>query len=77
MDLYIGLAGYRAGISAKEARAVSDVGWAKSNTILKRQVLAARKTKKVQGYCIFSYGTFTKKSAQKEVKNLVGVLKNH
>ncbi len=77
VDLYIGLAGYRAGISAKAAKAVSDVGWAKSNTILKRQVLAARKTEKVQGYCIFSYGTFTKKSARKEVKNLVSVLKNH
>lgn len=77
VDLYIGLAGYRAGISAKEARAVYDVGWARSNTVLKRQVQAARKTKRVQGYCIFSYSTFTKKSAGKEVKNLVKVLKNH
>lgn len=77
VDLYIGLAGYRAGISVREARAVSDVGWARSSTVLKRQVQTARKTKKVQGYCIFSYSTFTKKSARKEVKNLVKVLKNH
>lgn len=77
VDLYIGLAGYRAGISAREAKAVSDVGWSKSNTVLKRQVEAARKTKKVQGYCIFSYSTFTRKSAKKEVKNLIKVLKNH
>lgn len=77
VDLYIGLAGYRAGISAREAKAVSDVGWSRSNTILKRQVETARKTKKVQGYCIFSYSTFTNKRAKKEVKNLVKVLKNH
>ena len=75
VKLYIGLAGYRAGISAKEANAVSDPGWSKSNTILKRQVEYARSTKEVSGFCIFSYGTFTRKSTKKEVKNLLKVLK--
>lgn len=75
VKLYIGLAGYRAGISLKEAKAVTDTGWAKSNTILKRQVEYARSTKQVSGLCIFSYGTFTRKAASKEVKNLLKVLK--
>jgi len=75
VKLYIGLAGYRAGISKKEAKAVSDIGWSKSNTILKRQVKYARETDEVSGFYIFSYGTFTRKSANKEVKNLMGVLK--
>lgn len=74
VKLYIGLAGYRAGISLKEAKAVTDSGWAKSNTILKRQVEYARSTKQVGGFCIFSYTTFTRKSAAKEVKNLLTVL---
>lgn len=75
VKLYIGLAGYRAGISLKEAKAVTDTGWAKSNTVLKRQVQYARSTKEVSGLCIFSYGTFTRKTASKEVKNLLKVLK--
>lgn len=75
VQLYIGLAGYRAGISTKEAKAVSDTGWAKSDTILKRQVEYARSTKQVNGFCLFSYETFTRKSAAKEVKNLVKVMK--
>jgi uncharacterized lipoprotein YddW (UPF0748 family) len=51
VKLYIGLAGYRAGISKKEAKALADTGWSKSNTILKRQVAYARSTKKVSGFC--------------------------
>lgn len=75
VKMYIGLGGYRAGISAKEAKAIADPGWAKSNTILKRQVQYARSTKKVDGFCIFSYGAFTRASAKKEIKNLVKILK--
>lgn len=74
VKLYIGLAGYRAGISAKEARAVYDTGWAKSNTILKRQIQYNRRKKGISGFCIFSYGTFTRGSAAKEVKNMVKLL---
>ncbi len=36
--LYTGLAAYRAGISSKEASLIGDKSWAKSNTILKRQI---------------------------------------
>lgn len=74
VSLYIGLASYRAGISKREARAVSDVGWSKSNTILKRQVEYARTTKKVDGFYFFSYGAYTRNSAAKEVKNLLSVI---
>lgn len=74
VDLYIGLAGYRAGIPKKEAKAVADVGWSKSNTILKRQVEYNRLTGQVSGFCIFPYGTLTRDTAAKEVKNLLKVL---
>ena len=46
VNLYIGLAGYRAGITGKEAKAIFDPGWAKSNTILKRQVEYSRNAAK-------------------------------
>lgn len=75
VSLYIGLAGYRAGISKKEAKVMQDPGWAKSNTMLKRQVEYARKTNKVDGFYLFSYETLTRSSAKKEVKNLLKVLK--
>lgn len=74
VSLYIGLASYRAGISKREAKAVSDVEWSKSSTILKRQVEYARTTKKVDGFYFFSYGAYTRKSAAKEMKNLLGVI---
>lgn len=74
VNLYIGLAGYRAGITMKEAKSVYDTGWAKSNSVLKRQVEYIRKTKKVDGFAIFSYRTFTSKKAKKEVANLQKVI---
>ncbi len=70
VNLYIGLAGYRAGISLREAKALSDTGWAKSNTILKRQVQYGRKSGEVTGFFIFSYSTYENKNAKKEVKNM-------
>ena len=76
VNLYIGLAGYRAGISEREARALTDIGWSKSNTILKRQVQYARNTGEVDGFMIFSYSTFTNSNAKKEVKNLQKVIGN-
>lgn len=70
VKLYIGLAGYRAGISKKEAKAVCDTGWAESSTILKRQVLYGRKTGEVEGYFVFSYQSLERKSASEEMKHL-------
>ena len=75
VKLYIGLAGYRAGLSKSQAKAVSDIGWSKSNTILKREVLYGRSTKKVSGYVLFSYADLSRKAASKEIANLKKIFK--
>ena len=75
VKLYIGLAGYRAGLSKSQAKAVYDIGWSKSNTILKREVLYGRSTKKVSGYVLFSYADLNRKAAAKEIANLKKVFK--
>ena len=75
VKLYIGLAGYRAGLSKSQAKAVSDIGWSKSNTILKREVLYGRSTKKVSGYVLFSYEDLSRKAASKEIANLKKIFK--
>lgn len=75
VDLYIGLAAYRAGISKKEARSIGDTGWCKSKKELKKQVVAARKYKKVSGFVFYSYGNMVSGRLKTEVKNLKTVLK--
>lgn len=75
VKLYIGLAGYRAGLSKAQATAASDIGWSKSNTILKREVLYGRSTKKVSGYVLFSYADLNRKAAAKEIANLKKIFK--
>lgn len=74
VNLYIGLAGYRAGISKKEAKSIGDKEWASSSTVLKRQVEYGRQTKKIDGYFLFSYRSLTSKKAKKEINNLAKVL---
>lgn len=75
VDLYVGLAAYRAGISQKEASAVADIGWSKSNTILSRQVKYLRQTKKCGGFILFSYSDLNRRTARKEIRNLQKLLK--
>lgn len=75
VKLYIGLAGYRAGLSKSQAKAVSDIGWSTSNTVLKREVLYGRSTKKVSGYVLFSYADLNRKAASKEMANLKKIFK--
>lgn len=76
VSLYIGIASYRAGISKKEALAVTDVQWSKANNILKRQIQYNRKTNEVDGFALFSYQSLnpTKSRAKKEIKNMLSVL---
>lgn len=74
VKMYIGIAGYRAGISAAEARAITDSSWSKSNTILKRQVQYLRQ-KKCNGFALFSYQDLNRSTAAKELRNLRSVLK--
>ena len=68
--LYIGLAGYKAGLSKKEAKNIGDIGWAKSNTVLKREVIYAKKTNKTDGFIVFDYADLHRKSAKKEMTHL-------
>ena len=72
VKLYTGLAAYRAGISKKEAKLIYDKYWAKSNSILKRQIQYGR-TKGSSGFIFFSYEDFVRSSAKKEIKNAVSL----
>ena len=73
--LYTGLAAYRAGISSKEASLIGDKSWAKSNTILKRQIKYSRDTGEVDGFIFFDYADLKRSSARKEIKNAVSLFK--
>lgn len=76
VDLYIGLAAYRAGISRKEAKMVSDPGWGKSQSVLKRQLQYLRKTGECDGFVLFSYQNLNNSAAKKEVDNFLSVINN-
>lgn len=75
VKLYTGLAAYRAGISSKEASLIGDKSWAKSNTILKRQIKYSRGTGEVDGFIFFDYADLKRSSARKEIKNAVSLFK--
>ena len=70
VDLYIGIAVYKAGYSN-----VDSGEWGKKSTILRDQILYGRETGKVDGYMFFRYDSFHNSVAQKEVNNLLKVLK--
>ena len=70
VDLYIGIPVYKAG-----APSVDSGQWKNKTTILRDQIVYARNTKAVDGFAFFSYGSFQRTVAQKEVANLVKVLK--
>lgn len=75
VKLYAGLAAYRAGISAKEAKAIGDKGWAKSNTVLKRQIKYAQNTGETSGFIFFDYSDLKRSSARKEINNATKLFK--
>lgn len=70
VDLYIGIPVYRAGDPS-----IDGGQWARKTTILRDQIRYARKTKAVKGFMFFSYDSFQRTVAQKEVKNLIKELK--
>lgn len=74
VNLYIGLAAYRAGISKSEASSIGDSEWATSNTVLKRQVLAGRESGIVDGFILFRYEQVMGTKAATEMKNLLSIL---
>ena len=75
VKLYVGLAGYKAGLSKSETKKIGDTEWANSNTVLKREVAYARKKKKSDGFVVFDYSDLHRKSAKKEFTNLKNELK--
>lgn len=76
VNLYVGLAAYRAGISEKSANSYGDIGWSQSNTILQRQVLYGRDTNIVDGYMFFRYEQMVGNTAKKEMQNVISILGN-
>jgi len=75
VNLYVGLAVYRAGISEKTAvNTYGDIEWSQSNTVLKRQVLYGRNTGMVDGYMLFRYDFMVGKTAKTEMENLISIL---
>lgn len=70
VDLYIGIPVYKAGDPT-----VDSGQWKNKTTILRDQILYARDTEAVKGFAFFSYGSFQRSVAQKEVNNLLKVLK--
>lgn len=75
VKMYIGIAGYRAGITAKEARSLGDSEWGTSSTNLKRQVKYLRtKKKKIKGFMFFSYLDLIRTRSAVEMKNLKTIL---
>lgn len=71
--LYLGLAMYKAGTNTKDYNSVSE--WTRKDDIIARQVEEARRSGEVSGYCFYSYSSFQSTDAQKEVENLMKVLK--
>lgn len=70
VKLYVGLGVYRVQYPYTKE-------WKKSTTVLKRQILDARKTKAVDGYYYYCYSTFNcgTNRAKKSIKNMVKVIK--
>lgn len=68
INMYIGIATYRAGSSVEPE-------WDENDDVLKRQILYGRDTGKVDGYMFFRYDSFFSNTTQKEVKNLLSILK--
>lgn len=77
VNLYVGLAVYRAGISEKTAKnTYGDMGWALSDYVLKRQVIYGRNTGMVDGYMLFRYDFMIGKTAKTEMKHLISILED-
>lgn len=74
VNLYVGLAAYRAGISKTEASSISDPEWATSKTVLKRQVTEGRNSGIVDGFMLYRYDFIVASKASSEMKNLLKIL---
>lgn len=68
VNMYVGLAIYRAGSKLEPE-------WSESDDVLLRQVLYGRDTGQVDGFMFFRYDSFFLNTTQKEVNNLIPILK--
>ncbi len=73
VKLYLGLAMYKAGTNENDRNEVSE--WLRYDDIISREVKAGRNSGRVSGYCFYSYESFKEPEAQKEVTNLIPLLK--
>ena len=76
VKLYVALSVYKAGLTKKEAQALSpaDLRWYKVDTNLKEQVLYARQMKQVTGFMFYRYDNMISSKASKEMKNVQSIL---
>lgn len=75
VNIYVGIAGYKAGISQREAGI--DYGWGVKTDELKSQVEYARETGSVDGYMFYRYDYMVKPRstrASEEMQNLISIL---
>lgn len=73
VTLYLGLGLFRAGTDVKDYNEVSE--WLRRDDVIGRQVSVGRQKGEVKGYCFYSYDSFLQPEAQKEVANLLPLLK--
>ncbi len=73
VKLYLGLAMYRAGSGTKDNNPVPE--WLRRNDIIKRQVEEGRRSGQVEGYCFYAYSSFQEPACQKEVTNLMKIMR--
>lgn len=68
-DLYIGLAGYKAGTND------SDSGtWKDQDDILKQEIEIIRKHSMIKGFMLYSYDSLLNDDAKKEIENVMAIL---
>lgn len=73
VTLYLGLGLYKAGADIKDYNEVSE--WLRRDDIISREVSTGRSTGEVGGYCFYSYDSFLQPVAQREVGNLLPLLR--
>ncbi len=68
-DIYIGLAGYKAGTDD------SDNGtWKNSDDILKKEIEYIRNYSQIKGFMLYSYDCLEQEVAKKEIENVISIL---
>ncbi len=68
-DLYIGLAGYKAGSDE------SDSGtWKDKNDILKKEIEIIRQNSKIRGFMLYAYDSLINEQSKKEIENVISIL---